>query len=76
MTFQPVIAGSVALSRRAALPCGCVGVVLGRDGADEVLFGVEAPSPQCPLEHATDTIALVNAGTSVTPVDLNSWDAG
>jgi len=51
-------------------------VVLGRDGADEVLFGVEAPSPQCPLEHATDTIALVNAGTSVTPVDLNSWDAG
>ena len=73
MTFEPINAGSIALSRRAALPCGCVGVVLGRNDEDEVLFGVDRPSPNC-QEHTADDIAVVNANVSVTPVDVEWWD--
>src|SRR5687768_12799790 len=73
MTFEPVNAREIALSRRAALPCGCVGVVLGRDGEDEVQFGIDQPSPEC-QEHTAEGIALVNAFANVTPIDVKWWD--
>ncbi len=73
MTFETVKAGAIALSRRAELTCGCVGVVLGREGEDDVLFGIDQPSPTC-REHTADDIALVNANLNVNPVDVEWWD--
>lgn len=73
MTLEPVNAGSIALSRRAGLTCGCVGAALGREDEDEVLFGIDQVSPDCE-EHTADGIALVNADVQVTPVDVKWWD--
>jgi hypothetical protein len=73
MTFEPVYAAAIAVSKRAALPCGCVGVVLGRSDQDEVLFGIEQPSAKC-KEHTAGEIETVNANATVTPVDVKWWD--
>jgi hypothetical protein len=63
MLFDQQRAESFAVSQKAAMPCGCVGVMLGHTG-DHVQFGIEQAA--CG-RHREEEIASIDKDEMLTP---------